>query len=199
MSADSPHSRRELLAIAGAVFGTTALAGCSSSAADQESTGTAEGESTGTATEETTSDEDEAIEPMEMDGLVTVEREESVTDVVAAISGAIESNEKLTLMTTVDHAENAATVDRSLPPTTLLLFGNPELGTQLMNGSRTVAIDLPQKLLVYEEEDQTLVVYNDPEFLARRHEMPGKKEVRDTIAGALDALANAPVEATETE
>lgn len=192
MSSHSSHSRRELLAIAGAVFGTSALAGCTSTAADQEST--PDGESNGTG-----ADGDETPAPLETDGLVTVERDESVEEVVAGISAAIEDNENLTLMTTVDHAENAESVDRSLPPTTLLLFGNPELGTQLMNESRTVAIDLPQKLLVFEEGDETLVVYNDPEYLARRHEITEADEVLDTVAGALDNLANAPVESTETE
>lgn len=46
-------------------------------------------------------------------------------------------------MTTVDHAANAESVDMELPPTTLLLFGNPKAGTQLMQGSRTIGIDLP--------------------------------------------------------
>lgn len=198
MSSDSSHSRRELLAVAGAVFGTTALAGCSRTAAHQNSTGTDDGEPNETAAAKSTTDE-EAPVPTEMDGLVTVEREASVADVVAAISGAIEDNESLTLMTRVDHAENAASVDRSLPPTTLLLFGNPELGTQLMTESRTVAIDLPQKLLAYEDDDGTFVVYNDPEYLARRHEIAVKADVLEKISGALDTLANAPVESTESE
>ncbi|MCU4801257.1 DUF302 domain-containing protein [Halobacteria archaeon HArc-gm2] len=205
MQSERSRTRRDALALAGALFGTTALAGCTGAVGDQESTGTSTAETGATATDESTpdgeaTDGDETPTPTElaMDGLVTVEREESVADVVTAISSAIEANENLNLMTTVDHAENAATVDQSLPPTTLLLFGNPGLGTQLMNDQRTVAIDLPQKLLVFADEAGTTVVYNDPAYLARRHGLTASDEVLDTISGALDMLANAPVEQTET-
>lgn len=68
-----------------------------------------------------------------------------------------------------------------------------------MNERRTVAIDLPQKLLVLEEAAGTMVVYNDPTFLARRHGLTEADDVLDRIAGALDTLANVPVEATETD
>jgi|GEM_PF-836347 len=206
MQSERSRTRRDALALAGALFGTTALAGCTGAVGDQESTRTSTEETDATVTEGataggSTTDAEETTETpteMAMDGLVTVEREASVADVVAAISGAIEANENLNLMTTVDHAENAATVDRSLPPTTLLLFGNPSLGTQLMNERRTVAIDLPQKILVFADEAGTTVVYNDPAYLARRHGLTASDEVLDTIGGALDTLANAPVEGTET-
>jgi|AntDeeMinimDraft_5_1070356.scaffolds.fasta_scaffold00266_32 uncharacterized protein (DUF302 family) len=206
MQSERSHTRRDALALVGALFGTTALAGCTGAVGDQEGTGTPTARTDAAATDESTpdgeaTDADETTATptqMAMDGLVTVEREESVADVVAAVSGAIEANENLTLMTTVDHAENAATIDRSLPPTTLLLFGNPALGTQLMTEQRTVAIDLPQKLLVFEDEAGTTVVYNDPAYLARRHGLTASDEVLDTISGALDSLANAPVEQTET-
>lgn len=78
------------------------------------------------------------------DGLVTVAAEGSVEATVSRIESAIEES-PLTLVTTVDHAANAASIDADLPPTTLLLFGNPEVGTPLMRASGTVALDLPRR------------------------------------------------------
>lgn len=67
-----------------------------------------------------------------MDGLVTVDREESFETVVEQITTTIETNENLTLVTTLDHAKNAASVDLDLCPTTVIMFGNPTLGTPLL-------------------------------------------------------------------
>jgi uncharacterized protein (DUF302 family) len=76
-----------------------------------------------------------------------------------------------------------------LPPTTLLIFGNPRLGTPLMQASRSVAIDLPQKMLVWEDEGEVMVSYNDPQYLAARHGIEGKEEILETISNALENLA----------
>ncbi|WP_206424949.1 DUF302 domain-containing protein [Halosimplex salinum] len=123
------------------------------------------------------------------DGVVTITADESVEATVDRIESDGEDG-PLTLMTTVDHAENAASVDEELPPTTLLIFGNPAVGTPLMQASRTVAIDLPQKLLVWEEDGQTRVAYNDPEYLARRHGIEGQSDRLEQIRSALDGLAS---------
>lgn len=128
MPSATPPSRRELLALASAAFGTSALAGCVGTASDQAGTATATGDGEAT-TDQATATEEATRTPLAMDGLVTVQREAPAADVVATISAAIEDSENLTLVTTVDHAENAAAVDRALPPTTVLVFGNPELGT----------------------------------------------------------------------
>ena len=125
------------------------------------------------------------------DGLVTVESDASVERSVERVKDAIEGNDDLGLMAEVDHEENADSVDRDLPPTTVLVFGNPELGTPLMQAGRTLAIDLPQKLLVMEREDGTVSVsYNDPEYLAERHGVEGQDDRLDTVADALSSLAD---------
>jgi uncharacterized protein (DUF302 family) len=113
------------------------------------------------------------------DGLVTVESDQEFDATVSRIEAAIEAS-PLTLVTTVDHAANAAAVDRDLPPTTLFLFGNPDAGTPLMQEGRSIAIDLPQKLLVWEDDEQVLVVYNDPQYLADRH---GLENLADRLEG----------------
>ncbi|MHC3438679.1 DUF302 domain-containing protein [Natrialbaceae archaeon A-gly3] len=129
------------------------------------------------------------------DGLVTVESDESVPETVDRIERAIEES-PMALVTTVDHAENAATVDRELPPTTLLLFGNPDAGTPLMDASRTIGIDLPQRMLVWEDEsDGTVyVTYNDPAFLADRHGIDGEDERLADTADALESLATGEID-----
>ena len=76
-------------------------------------------------------------------GLVTVESTLTFEETFDRLQAALEANENLRILTTVDHQANAAGVDQPLPPTRLILFGNPALGTPLMQGSRTTAIDLP--------------------------------------------------------
>ncbi|ELZ29731.1 hypothetical protein C475_02251 [Halosimplex carlsbadense 2-9-1] len=93
-------------------------------------------------------------------------------------------------MAEFDHKANATTVDRDLPPTTVLVFGNPDLGTPLMQAGRSIAIDLPMKLLVTEEDDGTVTVtYNDPAYLVDRHDIDGKDDWVETASDALSSLA----------
>lgn len=121
-------------------------------------------------------------------GLVTRESDGEFEATVAAIEDRIEESD-LSLMTTVDHAANAESVDMELPPTTVLLFGNPKAGTQLMQGSPTVGIDLPQKMLVWSDGGTVNVTYNDPEYLAARHEIDDTEEVLEKAAEALQYIA----------
>ena len=121
-------------------------------------------------------------------GLVIVSSDESVDAAVDRIESAIEDS-PLSLVTTIEHAENAASADLELPPTTLLLFGNPAVGTPLMQASRTVAIDLPQKMLIWAEDDETRIAYNDPAYLAERHEIDGQTDRLEQIRSVLDGLA----------
>jgi uncharacterized protein (DUF302 family) len=129
-----------------------------------------------------------------LEGLVRVQSTRSVDDTFAALVAAIEGNENLGLVAQIDHAANAASVGLTLRPTKLAVFGNPKLGTPLMADERTVGIDLPQKVLVYEAADGTVfVAYNDPFYLAERHGIRatgGQRERLSTIAGALAGLAN---------
>lgn len=124
------------------------------------------------------------------DGLVTLESDASVEESVARVTEVIEEKETLGLMAEVDHEANAATVDRDLSSTTVLVFGNPDLGTPLMQAGRSLAIDLPQKLLVMEADDGTVTVtYNDPAYLADRHDIEGEDERLETVSDALSSLA----------
>ena len=92
----------------------------------------------------------------------------------------------------IDHAQGAQTVGKALRPTEVIVFGNPKVGTPLMQCSQSVAIDLPQKALVWEDEaGQAWLTYNDPEYLAERHEIKGCDEVLKKVAKALNNFSMA--------
>jgi uncharacterized protein (DUF302 family) len=73
----------------------------------------------------------------------------------------------------VDHAAAAAHVGMELRATEVLIFGNPRLGTPLMQASKTLGIDLPLKAMVWQDDEgKTCVAYQDPKWLAQRHGVP---------------------------
>ena len=124
------------------------------------------------------------------DGVVTVAGDESVDATVTRIENALASKDAISLVTSVDHAANADSVGMDLRPTTLLVFGNPNLGTPLMQANQSIGIDLPQKMLVYEDEGGDVeVAYNDPRFIAKRHGITGKNDALSKIEGALRSIA----------
>lgn len=124
-------------------------------------------------------------------GVITVTSNNSMDDTYNNLRQAIEDAPPLSLVRELDHAANAQSVDLELRPTRLIIFGNPNLGTPLMNASQTTAIDLPQKMLVYQDAaGGVFIAYNDPTYLAGRHGIEGETERLTTIAGALSGLAN---------
>ena len=93
----------------------------------------------------------------------------------------------------VDHAAGAAKIGKSLRPTELLVFGNPQGGTPFMECAQSVGIDLPLKALVWEDSSaQVWLGYNDPAFLAKRHEA-AQCPVAGNLAKALAGIAEATV------
>jgi uncharacterized protein (DUF302 family) len=94
----------------------------------------------------------------------------------------------------VNHAAAAIKAGKTLRPTEVLIFGNPKLGTLLMQSSQTIGIDLPLKVLVYEDEDgKVILAYNDPAWLARRHNITDRDKAFKKMTGALDKFTDAAV------
>ena len=123
-------------------------------------------------------------------GLVVMNSPHSIDTTVARLERALEAAGPISIMARIDHAANAETADRSLRPTRLFVFGNPDLGTPLMAASPTTAIDLPQKMLVLADSTgQVRLAYNDPEYLADRHGISGRDDELQTISEALRTLA----------
>ena len=124
--------------------------------------------------------------PVTGDGLVQFRSNASAEATVARVAPALASR-GLTLFATVDHQANARAVNLELRPSTVFIFGNPSVGSRLMQCAPTAAIDLPLKLLVWEAADGIVWVgVNDPAWLAERH---GAGECGGVVAGMRRALA----------
>jgi len=104
----------------------------------------------------------------------------------------LSANPNLKIILELDHSKNAANADIELLPTKIILFGNPKLGTPLMLANRTVAIDLPQKMIVFEDISGVVkVAYNDPAYLKERHNLEDRDEELAKVSGALDKISSA--------
>ena len=129
-----------------------------------------------------------ALPAQAADGLTAVESEHGMEDTVDRLLSALEEA-GMNIFGEVDHAAGAEQAGMALAPTHLVMFGNPEVGTRLMDCGRSVAIDLPMKALVWEENGSVYVGYNSAEYLATRHALEGCDDVLDQVSGALDRFA----------
>lgn len=101
-----------------------------------------------------------------------------------------------TVFARVDHAKGAASIDAELRPTEVLMFGNPALGTPAMVDGQTAGVDLPLRVLVYEDATgQVNVVYHTLDTLASDHGLPADAEYLKKMTGAVDNLTNAAIAA----
>ncbi len=124
-------------------------------------------------------------------GLVTIESDLAPEDAFASIVAALEAAPPVNVAFTLEHDANAARVGLTLDPTKLVVFGNPSLGTGLMQTRRSVALDLPQKILVSHSGDgTTMITWNDPTWVAERHGVTGQDEVLALLSGALANFAS---------
>ena len=97
-----------------------------------------------------------------------------------------------TVFAVVEHAKGAEKVGMKMKPATLVVFGNPKLGTPLMLESATIGIDLPMKALFLEGEDgKTQVLYTDIKKVAARHNIDPDVEAVQKVAKVLDGLTGA--------
>jgi uncharacterized protein (DUF302 family) len=128
-------------------------------------------------------------------GLVTLESPHDVATTTEKLVTTLKAK-GMKVFDVIDHSKGAANVGIELAPTTVVIFGNPKVGTPLMKCSRTAAIDLPQKMLIWSDDSgQTWLAYNDPVYMGKRHSVTGCDEVVKKITGALgkfSAAATAP-------
>jgi uncharacterized protein (DUF302 family) len=105
-------------------------------------------------------------------GIVTQPDNHSVDDTVEKLKEILQAR-GVTLFAVIDHSGEAAKVGMKMPPTKLLIFGNPKGGTPLMLAAPSSAIDLPLKILVAEDAaGKVWVSYNSPAYLQERHGFP---------------------------
>lgn len=126
-------------------------------------------------------------------GLITRQSNHSVQDTADKLIKVLESK-GMKVFAQVDHQKNAAGVNLSLRPTQVVMFGNPKAGTPLMNCEQSIAIDLPQKVLITEDAQQRVwLSYNDPQYLKNRHNLQGCDTQLANIAKALDGISQAAI------
>jgi len=129
---------------------------------------------------------------MAVDGLVTRQSRYTPQETMKRLETEVKAK-GLTVFARIDHAAGAAEVGLSLRPTELLIFGNAKGGTPLMQAVQTMGIDLPLKILIWQDEaGNTWLSYNDPSWLAKRHRAnPNVEATVTALTGALDVLAKA--------
>jgi uncharacterized protein (DUF302 family) len=104
-----------------------------------------------------------------IEGLVVLPTQHGVADILTKIV-AIAQTRGITVFANIDFSGDAARSQLSLRPTGLVILGNPAAGTPVMAAAPTTAIDLPLKILAFEDDQgHTWVAYNDPKYLQRRH------------------------------
>ena len=119
-------------------------------------------------------------------GIIDKLSHHSVGETVEKLKGILQSKE-VTLFALVDHSGEAEKVGMKMRPTKLLIFGSPKAGTPLMQKAPSVAIDLPLKILVWEDgQGRVWVSYNSPAYLQKRHGIP--PELMQNIA-VIETLA----------
>jgi uncharacterized protein (DUF302 family) len=107
-----------------------------------------------------------------VDGLHIIGTNRTVANVIDRL-GTIAAARGLTVFAKINFSADAERSGLKLPPTTLLLLGNPKAGTSLIAAAPTVAIDLPLRVLAWSDaEGKTYVAYDDPEYLQKRHGFP---------------------------
>jgi uncharacterized protein (DUF302 family) len=120
---------------------------------------------------------------MPEDGLIAIESNHSVKDTIDRVAASLAAK-GIAVFARIDHAAGAASVGMALRPTELLIFGNPKAGTPLMQSKQSIGIDLPLKVLGWQDQGgKVWLCYNDVGWLARRHRLDAD------AAPAVDALA----------
>jgi uncharacterized protein (DUF302 family) len=119
-------------------------------------------------------------------GIIDIPSNHSVDQTVGRLKGILEEM-GVTLFALVDHSGEAEKVGMKMRPTKLLIFGSPKAGTPLMLAAPSIAIDLPLKILIWQDnQEKVWISHNSPEYLKERHGVP--QELLQNIA-AVQTLA----------
>jgi uncharacterized protein (DUF302 family) len=123
------------------------------------------------------------------EGLTRIESKHSVDDTVRRVQQLLETKGVM-VFAVIDHSGEAAKVGLTMRATKLVIFGSPKAGTPVMQASPSVAIDLPLKAMVAEDEaGKVTITWNDPDYLRARHGFT--EELVRNLAGAVMLLQKA--------
>lgn len=132
-------------------------------------------------------------------GVITLESAHSVSDTTSKLESILK-DKGMTVFARIDHAAGALKTGQSLRPTELLIFGNPKVGTPLMQCQQTIALDLPQKALIWEDaQGKTWLSYNDPKYLKNRHQLKSCEAVLEKVSKALETFATLATKTVTTD
>src|SRR5438874_10714028 len=124
-------------------------------------------------------------------GLIDIRSSHSVDETVEKLKGILQAK-GIALFALVDHSGAAIKAGMKMRPTKLLIFGNPKAGTPVMLAAPSSAIDLPLKILIWEDaQGKAWVTYNNPGYLQERHNIP--IELLPNVS-VIEALAKSAVE-----
>ena len=125
------------------------------------------------------------------DGVINLESVYNVKETADRLENIL-TEKGMTIFNRINHSEGAANVGITLPDTELFIFGNPKVGSPLMKCQQTVAIDLPQKALIWAgDQGKVWISYNNPRYLEKRHNISGCEEVIAKIEKALSGITTA--------
>lgn len=123
--------------------------------------------------------------------LIVLESAYGVATTMDRLEAAL-TDKGMTVFARVNHAAGAEKIGKTLRPTELLIFGNPKAGTPLMQCDQAVAIELPQKALIWQDEaGKTWLSYKNPQALADRYDMADCKKVLNKVETAMKRFAMA--------
>lgn len=132
-----------------------------------------------------------AFPVMAAEGLINIESSFSVEETADRLVEIL-NKKGMTVFNRIKHSEAAGMVGVELRETELVLFGNPKVGSPLMKCQQSVAIDLPQKALIWQDSAATTwLSYNDPRYLEQRHDIAGCEDVISKIERALAGITKA--------
>jgi len=123
-------------------------------------------------------------------GLISVKSAHDVKTTADRLEGMLKQK-GMNVFNRINHAQGAQKIGQELRPTELIIFGNPKVGTPLMQCAQSVGIDLPQKALIWQDaQGQVWLSYNDPNYLVERHQITGCGDVIKKVGKALGNFAN---------
>ena len=127
------------------------------------------------------------------DGLISKKSNHSVKVTLDRLENVLKKK-GITIVKRWSHDEGGKKAGIPLRPTELLIFGNPKMGTHFFTSNQTAGIDLPMKALAWQDkEGQVWLTYNDPSYIAGRHEIKNRSEIVKKMTGALNNLTNAAI------
>lgn len=128
---------------------------------------------------------------MAAEGLINVQSDFNVKETTERLENIL--NEKgMTIFNQINHSDAAQKVGVELRETRLIIFGNPKVGSPLMQCQQSVAVDLPQKAIIWEDDKSKVwISYNDPRYLGKRHNIIGCDEVISKVEKALSGITKA--------